>query len=346
MTVVLRRTEPRLDADAAIHAYLAASPDTPATWPRAEHVTLAQVGFWRVTVDARCGWSALTPAGDAIDGRCDERLDIFTVADRSTLARAHRPLHGLFKEHGRLPGFGGDGAAPVAETAAAALPKLDPIVGRQLCKVIGARLSREHGAAEALDMDFGWSVVAAERYDHPFWVIQHPADHDWRIAAVDAVSGEMLGARRVFRAGLRSRLITAGLALTLVMLVIGIVALFDVPARTAAAWWADEPAADWDGRSDVKQPAAQSKPIYWVTGDDYPFKALLEEREGTANIEWDVDRRGRVSACRVLQSSGWSDLDEAACDAIRRRGRYYVPRDAKGPVIATYSRRVRWTIPE
>lgn len=85
----------------------------------------------------------------------------------------------------------------------------------------------------------------------------------------------------------------------------------------------------------------------WVTNDDYPSRALREEREGVTAVAWDITTEGRVANCRVTSSSGSPDLDDAACKSITRRGRYAAAKDASGnPIASTGSRRVRWQMPK
>lgn len=96
-----------------------------------------------------------------------------------------------------------------------------------------------------------------------------------------------------------------------------------------------------------KAAGAKGDPASWVSQDDYPPRALREEREGTSAIAWDINEQGRVENCRVTSSSGSPDLDDAACRAITRRGRYQPAVDQDGnPIRSTQSRRVRWTIPK
>lgn len=84
----------------------------------------------------------------------------------------------------------------------------------------------------------------------------------------------------------------------------------------------------------------------WVTTDDYPSRALREEREGVTAVSWDITTDGRVANCRVTSSSGSPDLDQAACTNITRRGRYKPALDESGnPIASTDSRRVRWQMP-
>ena len=85
----------------------------------------------------------------------------------------------------------------------------------------------------------------------------------------------------------------------------------------------------------------------WVTNDDYPSRALREEKEGVTAVVWDITTEGRVANCRVTSSSGSDDLDQAACASITRRGRYKPAIDSAGnPIGSTGSRRVRWQIPK
>ncbi len=96
-----------------------------------------------------------------------------------------------------------------------------------------------------------------------------------------------------------------------------------------------------------KAAGPRGDPAQWVTDADYPPRAQREEREGTSGIAWEINAEGRVENCRVTSSSGSPDLDEAACRAITRRGRYTPARDADGnPMRSTQSRRVRWQIPK
>lgn len=92
---------------------------------------------------------------------------------------------------------------------------------------------------------------------------------------------------------------------------------------------------------------ARGNPNTWVTTDDYPSRALREEREGVTAVAWDITTDGRVANCRVTSSSGSPDLDQAACTNISRRGRYKPALDEAGnPIASTDSRRVRWQMPQ
>lgn len=85
----------------------------------------------------------------------------------------------------------------------------------------------------------------------------------------------------------------------------------------------------------------------WITNDDYPVSALNANRQGVSFIGWTISPAGRISDCRVLRSSGTPELDEAACNAIQRRGRYRPALDAAGNPVESYStRNVRWQLPD
>jgi len=92
---------------------------------------------------------------------------------------------------------------------------------------------------------------------------------------------------------------------------------------------------------------AKGNPADWVTTDDYPSSALRSEQEGTSAVSWTINTQGRVENCRVMSSSGFADLDDAACRSITRRGRYSPAKDQEGnPIAQTQSRRVVWKIPK
>ncbi len=91
----------------------------------------------------------------------------------------------------------------------------------------------------------------------------------------------------------------------------------------------------------------KGNPGNWATTNDYPSRALREEREGVTGFRVTVGPDGRVTDCSVTSSSGHGDLDAAACDNIRRRARFTPAMDGEGqPTTGTYSNRVRWVIPK
>jgi protein TonB len=84
----------------------------------------------------------------------------------------------------------------------------------------------------------------------------------------------------------------------------------------------------------------------WFGTDDYPARALREEAEGTVVMAFDIGADGRVTSCRISQSSGNSDLDETSCRLMMRRGRFSPALDQAGnPIASTGTRRVTWKMP-
>ena len=107
------------------------------------------------------------------------------------------------------------------------------------------------------------------------------------------------------------------------------------------------PAAPPAPRFTPKAAVPKGNPGSWATTNDYPSRALREEREGTTGFRVAVGPDGKVTDCTVTSSSGHSDLDEAACANIRRRARFAPAVDGNGnPTTGSYSNRVRWVIPK
>lgn len=91
----------------------------------------------------------------------------------------------------------------------------------------------------------------------------------------------------------------------------------------------------------------RGNPASWATPNDYPSRALREERTGTTGFRVTVGTDGRVADCQITSSSGHPDLDQATCANVTRRARFKPAVDSSGnPVQDTYSNRVRWVIPE
>ena len=94
-------------------------------------------------------------------------------------------------------------------------------------------------------------------------------------------------------------------------------------------------------------PEPRGNPGSWANANDYPSRALREEREGTTRFRLTVNADGRVSDCQITGSSGHADLDEAACKNLTRRARFRPALDANGnPTTGSYSSAVRWQIPK
>lgn len=94
-------------------------------------------------------------------------------------------------------------------------------------------------------------------------------------------------------------------------------------------------------------PIPKGNPGNWANTNDYPSRALQQEREGTTGFRVTVGPNGRVTDCQISSSSGHPDLDQATCTNVTRRARFDPALDGSGnPTTGTYSNRVRWQIPK
>jgi protein TonB len=110
---------------------------------------------------------------------------------------------------------------------------------------------------------------------------------------------------------------------------------------------APAPAAPPPPRFSPKPASPKGNPGNWATTNDYPTRALREEREGTTGFRVSVGPDGRVTSCSVTSSSGSPDLDEATCSNVTRRARFTPAMDGEGnPTTGSYTSRVRWVIPK
>ena len=99
----------------------------------------------------------------------------------------------------------------------------------------------------------------------------------------------------------------------------------------------------------VQPKAAQPRgnPGSWANANNYPSRALREEREGVTRFSVSVGPDGRVASCQVTGSSGHSDLDDTTCKLIQRRARFSPATDGNGdPTSGSWSSAVRWEIPK
>lgn len=119
------------------------------------------------------------------------------------------------------------------------------------------------------------------------------------------------------------------------------------PAPPPPVYIPPAPSAPPPPRFSPKGPAAKGNPANWATSNDYPSRALREEREGTTGFRVSVGTDGKVTDCQVTSSSGSPDLDAATCDNVRRRARFTPATDGEGnPTTGSYSNRIRWVIPK
>ncbi|MBY8827844.1 energy transducer TonB [Hephaestia mangrovi] len=93
-------------------------------------------------------------------------------------------------------------------------------------------------------------------------------------------------------------------------------------------------------------PKPLGSPGAWFDPDSYPPTALRAGEEGSVRVKVAVDSDGVPIRCRVVQSSGYADLDQGTCDIVMRRGRFVPATDAAGHAIPAISDsfRIRWQL--
>jgi periplasmic protein TonB len=95
------------------------------------------------------------------------------------------------------------------------------------------------------------------------------------------------------------------------------------------------------------KPIPKGNVANWANTNDYPSRALQQEREGTTGFSVSVGPDGRVTSCSITSSSGHGDLDDATCKNVQRRARFDPALDGDGnPTSGSYSNRIRWQIPK
>jgi protein TonB len=117
------------------------------------------------------------------------------------------------------------------------------------------------------------------------------------------------------------------------------------------AWQQRDALADWyDGEAarPVNGPRhAKANLALLFSTDDYPMAAIRREEQGTVAFNLSVSRRGYVTDCQIVSSSGSEALDEATCDILESRAKFEPARDSLGKRVADESSgRIRWELPE
>lgn len=92
-------------------------------------------------------------------------------------------------------------------------------------------------------------------------------------------------------------------------------------------------------------PVPSENPDTWFRGEDYP-ESVHPGVQGVSVFTVKVGTDGRVKSCRIIETSGSSDLDIATCDIVTSRASFQPATDKKGtPIEGEYSNSVRWQPP-
>jgi protein TonB len=120
-----------------------------------------------------------------------------------------------------------------------------------------------------------------------------------------------------------------------------------VPPQPFPTQAADPPPVPKPAPFTARAPRPRNAPGSWATPNDYPARDLREGNQGVTRFTLAIGADGKVRSCTVTGSSGFPNLDKAACDNISRRARFEPATDDGGQRIAgTYSGTIRWVIPQ
>ena len=101
-----------------------------------------------------------------------------------------------------------------------------------------------------------------------------------------------------------------------------------------------------DGRSGPAPAKYRGDRMRLLTNDDYPPAALRAEQQGRADATLLINEFGRAENCGVVNSSGSIALDQATCDILMRRARFYPALDAQGRITrGSVTESITWRIP-
>jgi TonB family protein len=104
---------------------------------------------------------------------------------------------------------------------------------------------------------------------------------------------------------------------------------------------------------DAKQFRSQSAraepinyPARWVTNNDYPKADFAQNNEGTTTFLLPVGADGKVSDCRIVESSGFPSLDRRTCELMLARAAFRPAKDGNGRAVPSfYINGVYWKVP-
>lgn len=91
----------------------------------------------------------------------------------------------------------------------------------------------------------------------------------------------------------------------------------------------------------------RNDPGRWLSDRDYKPSWARRDLTGVARFQLDISAQGQVSGCRIVGSTGHSELDDATCVLVQKRARFEPARGKSGePVLGSYTGSVLWQLPE
>lgn len=97
----------------------------------------------------------------------------------------------------------------------------------------------------------------------------------------------------------------------------------------------------------ARPPQATRNPPSLFMPADYPAEALAQRAQGSTRYRLQVSDLGRAETCNIERSSGSAALDQATCEVMISRARFYPALDGAGrPVASSFTGTIRWTLSE
>ncbi|HVI98584.1 MAG TPA: energy transducer TonB [Sphingomonas sp.] len=98
-------------------------------------------------------------------------------------------------------------------------------------------------------------------------------------------------------------------------------------------------------QSTASEPSPIGNPADWFPADAYPPAAKAAGAEGRTSFAVDVDAKGRVTSCAIVESSGTPLLDSTTCALVVTNGRFTPAHDAAGkPIAGVWKSAMRWQL--
>lgn len=94
------------------------------------------------------------------------------------------------------------------------------------------------------------------------------------------------------------------------------------------------------------KPVPINSPANWLTHQDYPKLGLVRGHSGVIRYRLDIDEKGKVRKCAILEQLAAPEFKAATCSNISRRAKFKPAQDGQGkPTNAYYTSSVRWLYP-
>lgn len=82
-------------------------------------------------------------------------------------------------------------------------------------------------------------------------------------------------------------------------------------------------------------------PARWIRLSDWPSYGHLDRENWIVRFKLRVGRKGNVTACEIIETSGSLDMDGATCRALRRSARFNTHNDQ----VRFFVRKYQWRLP-